>query len=33
MATMTTVAGEELLVFLKAVTETPAVGTVVAPMR
>jgi len=33
MATMTMVVGEELLVFLKAVTETPPVGTAVAPIR
>jgi len=33
MATTTKVVGEELLVFLNAVTDTPPVGTAVAPMR
>jgi hypothetical protein len=33
MATMTTVAGEEVESLLKAATETPAEGEAVAPMR
>jgi hypothetical protein len=33
MATNTMVAGEEVLVFLKALTDTPDDGTSVAPMR
>jgi hypothetical protein len=33
IATMTTVCGEEVLVFLKADTDIPEVGEVVAPMR
>jgi hypothetical protein len=33
MATKTMVWGEEVLVFLKALTDTPEEGTSVAPMR